>query len=171
MKKKAMNNLQSRLTVAASVLFVILLLVQVNKAASWNGIVPLKSSRADVERILGAPLKAQEGDDGPMQFKVLGGIVTVGFVSPKFAETKGLSKESIGKVLQIVLQHESSSETPESMKLGEKKDFAREEQSGNVIYRNEKDGIMYTFINGTLKTTYYVPALSQLSKGGKYSIF
>lgn len=144
-------------------LFVLLFAIQshVSEAASWNGITPLKTSREEVEKILGAPVNSQ---DGILQFKVMGGIVTVAFVDEKFVTINKLPKESLGKVRQIVLQHENSNATPEDMKLEmPKSGFLKEQQGTKVtIYRNEKDGITYTFIDGTLKTTYYVAAASQL---------
>lgn len=143
---------------------------QISMAAVWNGIKPLNTSREEVEKILGAPLNAQDGNN-PLQFKVMGGIVTIAFVDDKFAATNKLPKEVVGKVRQIVLQHESASTTPEDLKLEGKPDFVKEQNGKVTVYRNEKDGIMYTFIDGTLKTSYYVASASQISRSsGKYWI-
>src|SRR5918998_1534981 len=84
-------------------------------AVDWNGIELMKSRRADVERILGKPRQAQPGQGGTLHFQVLGGKVTVAFVDARFVATKKLHPELEGTVLQIILQHENSSETPESM--------------------------------------------------------
>src|SRR5918912_1870048 len=100
---------------------------QVVAAASWNNIEPLKSRRADVERILGKPLQDKVGEQGTLHFKVMGGTVTISFVSARFVANKKLSPELEGKVLQIVLQHENSSDTPESLKLTTNSDFQRED--------------------------------------------
>src|SRR5713226_9529446 len=83
--------------------------------AAWNGIEPFKSRRADVERVLGKP--ASEGPEGLLHFNVAGGTVTVAFVGAGFVAGKGLRPELEGTVLQIILQHEKSSDTPESMGL------------------------------------------------------
>ncbi len=140
--------------------------------AAWNGIVPLKTSREEVEKTLGAPIHRENSEYGIMKFKVLGGTVAVAFIDEKFVATKRLPKDAVGKVRQIVLNHETSSETPESMKLDEKSNFKKEENGNVTIYKNAKDGIMYTFIDGKLKTTYYVPSSAEISKnGGKYWIF
>ena len=144
---------------------------QISMAADWNGITPLKTSREEVEKILGTPLESQQGDNGILRFNVMGGVVTVAFVDEKFAASNKLPKEVVGKVRQIVLQHENSSTTPEDLKLEGNSDFAKEENGKVAIYKNEKDGVIYTFIDGTLKTTYYVAAASKMSKGGKYWIF
>jgi hypothetical protein len=138
-----------------------LLLSQSATAAGWHGIEPLKSRRADVERALGTPVKDQPGENGTLQFKVAGGMVTVGFVNAKFIASKKLSPELEGTVLQVVLQHENSSDTPESMALAEKSDFKREDSQGASVFTNQKEGIIYTFIGGRLRTTYYTPSAEQ----------
>jgi hypothetical protein len=134
---------------------------QAIQAAEWHNLTPLKSRRADVERELGKPL-AGETASGALNFKVAGGIVTVTFVTTKFAQAKKLSPDAEGTVLLIVLQHENSSDTPESMNLVNKSGFTREEKGVMNVYTNQKDGITYTFFNGRLKTTRYAPAADQL---------
>jgi hypothetical protein len=136
-------------------------------AEGWNGIEPLKSRRADVERILGKPIQDQPGQDGTLHFNVMGGKVTVVFVNARFVATKKLYPELEGTVLQIVLQHEHSSETPESMLLAGNSRFEREDMQGGTIFRNLKDGIAYTFFNGRLKTTRYSASATQLGKARK----
>lgn len=132
------------------------------RAAEWHNLEPLKSRRADVERELGKPLLA-DAASGALNFKVAGGIVTVTFVTAKFAQTKKLSPGLEGTVLLIVLQHDSSSDTPESVGLVNKSGFTREEKEVMTVYTNQKDGITYTFFNGRLKTTRYAPAADQLA--------
>jgi len=132
------------------------------RAADWHGIEPLKSRRADVERELGKPLPADTASSA-LNFKVAGGMVTVTFVTAKFAQTKKLSPGVEGTVLLIVLQHENSSDTPESINLANKSGFTREEKGVMAVYINQKDGITYTFFNGRLKTTRYAPAADQLA--------
>ena len=134
---------------------------QALQAAEWHNLTPLKSRRADVERELGKPLEADTAS-GALNFKVAGGVVTVTFVTAKFAQTKKLSPAAEGTVLLIVLQHENSSDTPESMNLVNKSGFTREEKGVMNVYTNQKDGITYTFFNGRLKTTRYAPAADQL---------
>lgn len=131
-------------------------------AASWHGIEPFKTPRAEVLRILGTPIS--ESADGVLRFSVSGGSVQVSFVNEKFVTAKKLRPELAGTVLEIVLQHEHSSETPESMKLEKNKDFVRDVARTIVIFRNIKDGIVYTFMDGRLKTTRYTFADSQLGR-------
>lgn len=150
---------------AASLLFVVLACTSLTRdagAASWQGIEPFKTNRADVLRILGKPIS--ESADGVLRFSVSGGSVQVSFVSEKFVTAKKLRPELAGTVLEIVLQHEHSSETAESMSLPKNKGFVRDETRNIVIFRNIKDGLVYTFIDGRLKTTRYTFADSQLSR-------
>lgn len=136
-------------------------------AATWNNIEPLKSRRADVERVLGKPLKDKSNADATLRFKVSGGMVTIFFVDAKFVATKKLSPELEGTVLQVVLQHENSNDTPESIGLPGKSDFQREASQQTVIYRNLKDGLFYTFLGGRLKETRYAPTAEQFVSARK----
>ena len=157
-----------RKTFASRVLAVVALVAcllagaRLTEAAEWHNLTPLKSRRADVERELGKPMPG-EGANGALNFKVAGGMVTVTFVTAKFAQTKKLSSDVEGTVLLIVLQHENSSDTPESVGLVNKSGFTREEKGVMTVYTNQKDGITYTFFNGRLKTTRYAPSVEQLA--------
>src|ERR1041384_2325421 len=131
-------------------------------AASWNGIEPFKSTRADVIKILGKPIG--ESADGVLRFNVMGGTVQVSFVSDNFVKAKKLRPELVGRVLEIVLQHENSSDTPVTMKLIDNKAFVRDETKTTTIFRDMKDGLIYTFMNDKLKLTRYTFADSQLSR-------
>jgi hypothetical protein len=142
----------------------------VTKAGTWNGIEPLKSRRVDVERLLGKPLRDQPGANGTLHFKVAGGIVTIAFVDARFVAAKKLFPELEGTVRQIVLQHEKSSETPESLTIAGNSSFERQDgKDSTVVYRNLKEGIVYTFIGGRLKTTYFTPSSEQWSRAQKGS--
>ena len=131
-------------------------------AASWNGIEPFKTSRSEVLKIMGPPVT--ESTDGVLRFTVSGGSVQISFVSEKFVATKKLRSELAGSVLEIVLQHDHSTDTAESMKLLKNRDFIHDDVRNISIFRNIKDGIVYTFIDGRLKTTRYTFADSQLSR-------
>jgi hypothetical protein len=135
-------------------------------AASWSGIEPFKSTRTDVEKALGQPM-GDSGADGGLRFKVSGGMVTVHFVGSRLIETKKLQPKLEGTVLEVILQHDNSSDTPESLGLKDKKDFEREGVTGLEVYRNLKDGLIYTFLGGKLKTTRYMPSNEQFSKNRK----
>ena len=146
---------------SAIALTTLLVSVQVN-AAAWNGIEPFKSRRADVIKVLGEPIG--ESAEGAMRFAVMGGSVQIIFVNEKFVAAKKLRTELAGTVLEIVLQHEHSSDTPESLKLPGNRSFTRDESQSSLIFRNPNDGIVYTFMQGTLRTTRYTFADGQLSR-------
>jgi hypothetical protein len=133
-------------------------------ATEWKGLEPLKSRRADVERTLGSPVEGKSIDSGSLRFKAPEGLVTVSFVTERFLQSKKLPKSLEGTVLQIVIQHEKSNATPETLLLAENRNFRKEENKGGVIYRNAKEGVIHTFVDGKLRTTYYTPSEQQWSK-------
>jgi hypothetical protein len=131
-------------------------------ASPWNGIEPLKTRRDEVIKKLGAPLG--ESPDGVLRFNVMGGSVQVRFVNESFIKSKKLRPDLAGTVLEIVLQHEHSSDTPESLKLADNHSFVKDESKGTTIFTNLKEGLIYTFIDGSLRTTRYTFANEQLTK-------
>jgi hypothetical protein len=76
--------------------------------------------------------------------------------------TKRLAAEYEGTVQLIVLQHTNAQDTPDSLGLKGNGSFQSEEKGGVSVYRNLKDGVAYTFINGRLHTTRYAPAAEHL---------
>jgi hypothetical protein len=155
-------------SVAIVALASLLILSQSAEAAGWNGIEPLKSRRADVEKILGRPINDSIGETATLHFKVNGGTVTVAFVTARFISNKKLKPELEGTVLEIVLEHDNSSDTPETMNIAGKSNFEREvRKDGGEIYRNLKDGIVYTFLKGKLKTTRFTASSTQLGRARK----
>ena len=156
------NLLRALILTTSGVLALTLIGTETAFAASWNGLEPFKSTRAEVIKILGKPIG--ESTDGVLRFSVMGGTVQVSFVSDNFMKAKKLRPELVGTVLEIVLQHEKSSDTPVTMKLMDNKAFVREETKTTTIFRNAKDGIIYTFMEDKLKSTRYTFADSQLSR-------
>ncbi|MCP9494669.1 MAG: hypothetical protein MSG64_09465 [Pyrinomonadaceae bacterium MAG19_C2-C3] len=138
------------------------------QATTWNGIEPLKSTRADVERALGKPIEEDAaGAPDALRFRVAGGTVTVAFVDKKFVENKKLNAALEGTVLQIILQHETATDTPDTLKLNGNSDFVKESGGNTTTYRNVKDGIYYTFVENRLRTTRYSPSAEELKKATK----
>ena len=131
-------------------------------AAPWNGIEPFKSRRDDVVKLLGKPIG--ESAEGALRFAVSGGSVLVSFVNEKFVTNKRLRPGLAGTVLEIVLQHEHSSDTPESMGLLTNKEFVRDEIQNASIFRSNKSGMVYTFVDGKLRTTRFTFSEAQLAR-------
>jgi hypothetical protein len=159
-----------RVIAAIAIAFAALIITSpIVTAGTWSGIEPLKSRRADVERLLGKPLRDQPGSNGTLHFKVGGGIITIAFIDARFVATKKLFPELEGTVRQVVVQHENSLDTPESLGLADKSEFERQDGQGGAVYRNLKEGIVYTFLGGKLKTTYYTPSAEQWARAQKGS--
>jgi|SRR5947209_199499 len=150
--------------VAFAAILSLLLTTQHTRAASWKGIEPFVSKRADVERALGAPVADRMSQDGSLKFNVSGGSVTVFFVTPKFVTTKRLSPKLEGTVLQIVLSHDNAADTPQSMSLVNNKAYKLTARDSVEVYMDEKEGISYTFVGGRLKTTRYAYSEQQLAR-------
>jgi hypothetical protein len=150
--------------VAFAAILSLLLTAQHARAASWKGIEPFVSKRADVERALGAPVADRMSEDGSLKFNVSGGSVTVFFVTPKFVTTKRLSPKLEGTVLQIVLSHDNAADTPQSMSLVNNKAYKLTARDSVEVYMDEKEGISYTFVGGHLKTTRYAYSEQQLAR-------
>lgn len=133
------------------------------QAAVWNSLEPLKSRRADVEKVLGQPLNDKADEAGALHFKVAGGMVMVAFVTAKFVADKKLPSNYEGTVLQIILQHDHASDTPEILKVANNPNFDKIADKDVIIYRNNKSGIAYTFVKDQLKTTRYFYTAAQVN--------
>ncbi|HJQ31403.1 MAG TPA: hypothetical protein VJ866_04465 [Pyrinomonadaceae bacterium] len=142
----------------------VLLSAAAARAATWKGLEPFVSKRADVERVLGVPVADHLADEGTLEFNVTGGRVTVFFVTPKFIASKRLPAHYEGTVLQIVLQHQSATDTPESMNLVTNKAYEHRGDKGVDVYLEPKEGVAYTFVNSRLKTTRYSYSSQQLAR-------
>ena len=155
------RRLSAHLPQAVLVMFVCALCFSASpaSAAAWHGLEPLKSRRADVLRELGPPVQDTPSE---LTFKVAGGTVKVTFATPKFVATKKLAADYEGTVLLIVLQHTAARDTPDTLGLKGKDNFELEEKGVVAVYRNLKDGVAYTFLNGRLHTTRYAPGAEQL---------
>jgi hypothetical protein len=82
---------------------------KVNRAArnSWRGISPLRSSAADVARVLGVQEGLSGGDlIGP--FKVDGGEVTFSYLTPSLAELYRAPRSLVGKVFTIYFKPDAA---------------------------------------------------------------
>ena len=165
MKYTNFHRAQSKgLVVVVSAFALVVLAAQAGWAASWKGLEPFVSKRADVERVLGTPVADRMADEGTLRFNVAGGSVTVFFVTSKFVATKHLSPKLEGTVLQIVLSHDSASDTPQSLNLVKNKEYKLTSHDSVEVYMDEKEGISYTFVGGHLKTTRYAYSEQQLAR-------
>jgi hypothetical protein len=132
-------------------------MVSTAHAAAWKGIEPLASRRPDVIRILGNPA-SENPADASMRFATREGSAIVSLVTRDFAARKGWPSQLEGTVVQILLQHEKSKDTPKSLRLQGNPRFDREVRGDSVLYRNRKEGIIRVFTGGKLVTSIYSPA-------------
>ncbi len=163
MKNTTLSRSRSALAGLAAVFAALVLVSEAARAATWKGLEPFVSKRADVERVLGAPTADRFNENGTLEFKVSGGAVTVFFVTPKFIAAKRLPPALDGTVLQIVLQHERATDTPESMNLVKNSDYEHRRDKGVDVYSDPKLGVFYTFVESRLKTTRYSYSMQQLA--------
>ncbi|MGQ0761677.1 MAG: hypothetical protein ACT4OT_06620 [Acidobacteriota bacterium] len=162
MKYTKVSSVQSTLAVLAAAFAALMLAAQGAQAATWKGLEPFVSKRADIERVLGRPTTDRLATDGTLRFDLPDGAVTVSFVTPKFIAAKKLSPALEGTVLQIVVQHAASTATPESLNLVNNLDYEKVASGPTQVYTNPKDGIYYSFVEGRLKTTRYSYSAEQL---------
>ena len=164
MKYTRVSSVQNALAIVAAAFAVLMLAAQGARAATWKGLEPLVSKRADVERVLGPPTADRLAKDGTLQFAAPEGAATVFFVTPKFIAARKLPPRLEGTVLLILVQHTSSTATPGSMKLPANQDFERQVSGPTEIYTNPKDGVYHTFVESRLKTTRYSYSAERFTK-------
>ena len=162
MKYRSVSSVQSALAVLAAVFAVFMLASHEARAATWKGLEPFVSKRADVERVLGKPTADRLARDGTLHFDLPDGAMTISFVTPKFIAARKLTPALEGTVLVIVVQHPASTATPESLNLVKNSDYEKVASGPTQVYTNPKDGIYYTFVESRLKTTRYSYSEEQL---------
>lgn len=164
MKYTKFARVQSAVLVLAAAFAVLMLGSQETQAATWKGLEPLVSRRADVERVLGPPTADRLAKDGTLQFEAPEGSVTVFFVAPKFIAARKLPPRLEGTVLLILVLHKSSTATPGSMRLPANQDFEHQVSGPKEIYSNPKDGVYHTFLESRLNTTRYSYSAERFTK-------
>ena len=162
MKYREVSSVQSALAVLAAAFAVLMLASQEARAATWKGLEPFVSKRADVERVLGKPTADRLAQDGTLRFELPDGAAAISFVTSKFIAARKLSPALEGTVLQIVVQHAASTNTPESLNLVKNPDYEVVASGPTQVYTNPKDGIYYSFVESRLKTTRYSYSAEQL---------
>lgn len=143
-----------RIRIAGIAVLVLATFAPVAAAASWKGIEPLKSRRADVLRILGKPA-SENAAEASMKFATPEGVATVYLVTRDFAALKGWDPSSEGTVVQILLQHENAKDTPKSLGLEGNPRIDREVRGDSVFYRDQKAGLIRIFKANKLVTTIF----------------
>lgn len=110
------------------------------QAKGWRGIVPLKSTRADVERILGLP-----GKHGRYQFEKERAYIEYSGAGPCAPENACLCAVSEGTVISIYAELEVEMRFS-ALRLDKRKyrKYVSPQDQTLATYSNDKDGIIYT---------------------------
>ncbi|MGH9904405.1 MAG: hypothetical protein ACRD8U_02345 [Pyrinomonadaceae bacterium] len=138
-------------------LSVILFMQASQRNKDWRGIVPLHSTRADVERLLGPSAKPEAYAE---VYELGNEAVFIQYSSgPCRKERKGGYNVPTGTVIQLRV---SSSEKPRfsDLRIDESKyeKTVDSELPGVLHYTNKEDGIAYEVQNGKVTSTNYFPA-------------
>jgi heavy metal-binding protein len=138
---------------ALSCLFITLVLTQISKAGDWRGIVPLRSTRTEVERLLGAPQKGSRSVY----------VTENETISVVYADTECAYgwKIPTGTVVSFFVIAKKPL-TLVDLKLDESKFVKRRDLhiETTYYYVNEKEGINYTVDvgRGVVTAVEYYPA-------------
>lgn len=127
-----------------------------SKAADWRGIVPLRSTRVEVERLLGPPAKRE-----PLQFKyeLDNALVYIQFSSGPCRNDRvgGWDvPEGVATLVSVFPNELSFSELKLDTKRYERMDVP--ETPGVTRYLNREDGVMYSVQRGRVEVIFYMPS-------------
>ena len=143
--------------------FLALMITAINvRAEAWRGIVPLKSTRADVERLLGTP-----GKHGRYQFDKERAYIEYAGTGPCAKNNVCLCKVSEDTVISIYVELEVEMSFS-ALKLN-KKDYRKlisRRDRTIATYSNKEKGIIYTVdeTNDDVTTIEYIPDAKDCKK-------
>jgi hypothetical protein len=129
---------------------------------SWRGITPLRSSSADVARLIGGePDSSEAALSGP--FKVEGGEVTFSYLTTSLARIYRAPRSMIGKVFTIYFK---PSDPMSRAELALTPNFKRcvEERDRTFYYFVSDTGVAYRFSrdNDRMETVIYQPSRGEV---------
>jgi hypothetical protein len=125
---------------------------------SWRGITPLRSSAADVARVLGDDFDSSESQvSGP--YKVEGGEVTFSYLTESLAKIYRAPRSMVGKVFTIYFKPNEAMPRAE-LKLAAGFKRCAEERNKIYYYLVNDAGVAYQFRsdNDGLETIIYQPS-------------
>lgn len=123
---------------------------------AWNGLVPLRSTRAEVEKLLGAP---QENYYPTFKYESKAGRVRIRYSTGK---CRGGWKVRIGTVLRIDVDPVSpEGKNPEELKIDKSKFSSPSDDALYQTWTNPEDGLRYhSNAGGRLVSITYLPKRS-----------
>jgi hypothetical protein len=131
---------------------------------SWRGITPLRSTSADVARIIGIDEEPNAApSSGP--FKVEGGEVTFSYLTPSLAKIYRAPGSMIGKVFTIYFKPSQLTNRAD-LALGAGFKRCSEERDRNFYYLVSDAGVAHQFNrrNDALETTIYQPSRAEVRR-------
>ena len=131
---------------------------------SWRGITPLRSSSADVARIIGIDEEPNSApSSGP--FQVEGGEVTFSYLTPSLAKIYRAPGSMIGKVFTIYFKPSQPMKRAD-LALGAGFKRCTEERDRHFYYLVSDAGVAYQFSrsNDSLETTIYQPSRAEVRR-------
>ena len=131
---------------------------------SWRGITPLRSSAADVARIIGIDEEPNSASSsGP--FKVEGGEVTFSYLTPSLAKIYRAPGSMIGKVFTIYFKPSQLTNRAD-LALGAGFKRCTEERDRNFYYLVSDVGVAHQFRRNSdsLETTIYQPSRAEVRR-------
>ena len=129
---------------------------------SWRGITPLRSSAADVARVIGA--ESDSPADMPVgPFKVEGGEVTFSYLTPSLAKIYRAPRAMVGKVFTIYFKPYQPM-TRADLALGAGFKRCQEERDKSYYYFVSTAGLAYQLVrsNDRLETIIYQPSSAEV---------
>ena len=131
---------------------------------TWRGITPLRSSAADVARIIGIDEEPNSApSSGP--FKVEGGEVTFSYLTPSLAKIYRAPGSMIGKVFTIYFKPTQPMNRAD-LALGAGFKRCTEERDRQFYYLVSDVGVAHQFNrkNDALETTIYQPSRAEVRR-------
>ena len=138
-------------------IFTLLIVASEMSAETWNGIDPLKSQKASVERILGVCPDNEDISRCLYQFKDRNVLVEY-TVGPPCSETQRVWNVPNGTVLRVTVYQKDALLLKEFER--ELRDFRREEDqelTGIEYYSQRERGLTLEVSGGFVRTLYYGP--------------
>ncbi|HZI85489.1 MAG TPA: hypothetical protein VFD48_01555 [Pyrinomonadaceae bacterium] len=131
-------------------ILVLFSMVAVSEAKDWRGIVPLRSTRADVERALGKP-NAPYG-----RYKIENEEADITYSGERCANGWNVPRDTVIRILVSLSGKRRLSEF--NLDLNKFKKWSDTHLIGDTYYTNRAQGITYRVLeNGTVLSIYYEP--------------
>lgn len=142
-----------RYSLSLIVIFLSLCLPIIAKAKAWRGIVPIKSTRADVERLLGLP-----GKHGRYQFDRERASIEYASAGPCHPVNGCLCFVSENTVISVYVELEVEMRFS-TLKIDMKKykKYISPQNPALASYSNDEEGIIYTVEEGDVTAIEYLP--------------